>query len=141
MRTITAALFAVGAAASLAGCTDEDIGHVTRPTDWAIGAAAFSGPPVDCIEQARVRGTVVRDDRTIDFEMVDGRMLRNRLPFSCAGLNLRSRFTYRTALPRLCSTDLITVTNDEGRAAANCGLGAFQPVAIPGNPLPQPIAQ
>jgi hypothetical protein len=141
MRTIRAAILASGAAALVAGCTDEDIGHVTRPTDWSIGAAAFAGPPVDCIEQARVRATTIRDERTIDFVMDDGRLLRNRLPFACAGLTWSSRFTYRTALPRLCSTDTITLTNAEGRAAANCGLGAFQPVAVPANPRPQPTAQ
>lgn len=138
MRTVFAAA-ALIAGAAFAGCTDEDIGDVARPSDWRIGAAAASGPPVDCIEQGNIRATAVRDERTIDFAMLDGRLLRNRLPFACAGLTSRSRFTYRTALPRLCSTDQITLPNAEGLAAANCGLGAFQPVTIPRNPVPQPV--
>jgi hypothetical protein len=135
------AIIAATLAMALAGCTDEDIDHVARPTDWQIGAAAPSGPPVDCIDRSRIRGTSVRDDRTIDYSLDDGSLLRNRLPFACPSLSARSRFTYRTALPRLCSTDQITLADEQGQAAASCGLGRFQPIVVPPNPRPQPAAR
>lgn len=132
MRISTAAFALAAAAAMLAGCTDDSgMDGIPRAAPWPVTAANPVGPPVECIEQAGVRGTVIRDDRTIDFSMEDGRLLRNRLPFACPGLAPTSRFTYRTALPRLCSTDQITLIRNDGRARGNCGLGAFQPIAIP----------
>ncbi len=116
----------------VAGCTDAgDDPRIADTASWALTAAAPLGPPVDCIERGRVRSHAIRDTRTIDFELDDGSLLRNRLPFACPGLGQRPRLTYRTALPRLCSVDQITLLDAEGRAAGNCGLGSFQPVAIP----------
>ncbi len=127
MRTIIAA---AACAAALAGCTEADSGsaHIDA---WALASATPVAPPVDCIEQSRIRGHAVRDDRTIDFSLDDGGLVRNRLPYSCAGLLRTTRFTFRTALPRLCSTDLITLVRSDGSAGGNCGLGLFQPIAIP----------
>jgi len=125
-------LAAAAPALLLAGCTDTGSDpRIAETAAWALMAAAPLGPPVDCIERGRVRSHAIRDARTIDFELTDGTLLRNRLPFACPGLNQRPRFTYRTALPRLCSVDQITLLNADGRAAGNCGLGSFQPIAIP----------
>ena len=131
MRIIVAA--ALGLA--LAGCTDDgNRGRVRDTATWALTAATPLGPPVSCIEQGRIRGHAVRDDRTIDFTLDDGSLLRNRLPYACRGLRQANRFTYRTALPRVCSTDLITMVLPTGASGGNCGLGVFQPVAIPNRP-------
>ena len=128
MRTIIAA----AAVLALGGCSDGwDDDRVSRADSWAIAAATPVGPPVDCIAQADVRGHAVRDDRTIDFSLEDGSLLRNRLPFACPGLTRAARIAYRTALPRLCSTATITLVRANGDAAGNCGLGAFQPIAVP----------
>jgi hypothetical protein len=127
-------VFPILAAAALAltGCTDgSDDPRVTQTAAWSLMAANPLGPPVDCIEQAEIRGHAVRDSRTIDFSMEDGRLLRTRLPFACPGLTRTSRFTYKTALPRLCSVDQITLIRPDGSAGGNCGLGSFQPIAIP----------
>jgi hypothetical protein len=122
--------------AALAGCTDDLDGEqrIGRVEGWALAAGSPTGPPVHCIEQARVRGHSVRDPRTIDFNMDDGSLLRNRLPFACPGLIGNARITYRTALPRLCSTDTIVLANEQGAAAGSCGLGMFQPIAISSQP-------
>jgi len=122
-----------------AACTDELDGQqrIGRSDAWALSAASPSGPPVSCVDQARIRGHVVRDARTIDFSMDDGSLLRNRLPFACPGLLQGARISYRTALPRLCSTDTIVLADANGDAAGNCGLGQFQPIAVP----PQPGAR
>ena len=137
MRIIIAAA-ALGPmlAVMLAGCTGDDVQRpeVRDTAYWALAAASPLGPPVHCIEQGRIRGRAVRDDRTIDFTLDDGSLLRNRLPYACAGLLRANRFTYRTALPRLCSTDVITLVLPTGAGGGNCGLGSFQPIAVPPRP-------
>ncbi len=131
MRIITAAALAL----ALAGCTqDREPARVRDAAYWALSAASPLGPPIDCIEQGRIRGHAVRDDRTIDFTLEDGSLLRNRLPYACPGLRQASRFAYRTALARVCSTDAITLILPTGAGGGNCGLGVFQPVSIPNRP-------
>ena len=119
-----------------AACTDELDGQqrIGRADAWALTAASPSGPPVSCVDQARIRGHAVRDARTIDFTMDDGSLLRNRLPFGCPALLSGARITYRTALPRLCSTDTIVLATPDSDRAAVCGLGQFQPIAVPPQP-------
>ena len=136
MKRFLAALLLLPLAAA---CTDELDGQqrIGRADAWALSAASPSGPPVSCVDQARIRGHGVRDARTIDFTMDDGNLLRNRLPFACPGLLQGARISYRTALPRLCSTDTIVLADANGDAAGNCGLGQFQPIAVP----PQPGAR
>jgi hypothetical protein len=124
--SIASAAFAV---AALAGCTGND--GATRSTDsWALATANPVAPPVSCIEKARIAGVAVRDDRTIDFSLDDGRLMRNRLPQVCQSL-YGSRFIYRSSTDRLCSTDTITLVRADGGARASCGLGSFQEIAVP----------
>ena len=69
----------------------------------------------------------VIDDRTIDFHLRDGSVIRNALPNSCPSLGFEKAFTYSTSLSQLCSTDIITVIHTGGgpRTGASCGLGKF----------------
>jgi hypothetical protein len=101
---------------------------------WALESATPLAAPVDCIPRARIRGETARDDRNIDFVLDDGRTLRNRLPMQCRGLWSARRFTHRTALDRLCSTDTIALIDEDGGAGAVCGLGMFQEIAVPRRP-------
>ncbi|HEY0325687.1 MAG TPA: hypothetical protein VGC46_06880 [Allosphingosinicella sp.] len=120
---------AILALAALGGCTGND--GTARSTDaWALTTANPVAPPVSCIEKARIAGVAVRDDRTVDFSLDDGRLMRNRLPQVCQGL-YGDRFIYRSSTDRLCSTDTITLVRADGSARASCGLGSFQQVAIP----------
>lgn len=115
--------------AALTGCTGND--GAARSTDsWALATANPVAPPVSCIEKARIAGVAVRDDRTIDFSLDDGRLMRNRLPQACESL-YGSRFIYRSSTGRLCSTDTITLVRADGSARASCGLGSFQQIAVP----------
>ena len=117
------------ALAALTGCTGND--GAARSTDsWALTTANPVAPPVSCIEKARIAGVAVRDDRTVDFSLDDGRLMRNRLPQVCQGL-YGSRFIYRSSTDRLCSTDTVTLVRADGTARASCGLGSFQQIAIP----------
>jgi len=87
------------------------------------------GKPVDCIQINRIRDTRVRDDRTIDFYMVGGKVYRNRLPQSCPELGFEERFGYKTSVNQLCSVDIITVLHSSPpMRGASCGLGQFQPI-------------
>ena len=98
----------------------------------ALAEARPIGEAQDCIQTNRIRTTRVRDRQTIDFEMIDGSVLRNRLPIECPGLAFEERFSYRTSLARLCSVDTITVLQSDGSRGASCGLGPFQPIELRG---------
>ncbi|WP_375390551.1 hypothetical protein [uncultured Sphingomonas sp.] len=93
--------------------------------------AAPAGPPVSCVGLPQIRETRVRDDRTIDFVMRDGRVYRNVLPANCPELGFEQRYSYETSLSELCSTDIIHVLHATGPfQGASCGLGQFQPVTL-----------
>lgn len=88
------------------------------------------GKAVNCVQLRQISSTSVRDDRTIDFHMLGGKIYRNTLPYSCPGLGFEEKFMYKTSLSRLCSVDIITVLNNTGGLSrgASCGLGKFQPM-------------
>jgi hypothetical protein len=87
------------------------------------------GEPIDCIMPHMLRSTHVRDDKTIDFEMNNGTIYRNTLPYSCPSLGFEERFAYKLSTSQLCSVDIITVLQSFGGGlsqGASCGLGKFQ---------------
>lgn len=121
------------AALMLPGGTAEAQGRKQKPDDMVA-----VGKPVSCITLNRIRSTRVRDDRTIDFEMIGREVYRNRLPNSCPGLGFEERFAYRASTSQLCSVDTITVLRSGGgwgfMQGPTCGLGQFQKMAKPGRP-------
>jgi hypothetical protein len=99
----------------------------------AVPEAKEIGKPLSCVPLRQIRETRVYGDQVIDFRMLGGKTYRNKLPYSCAQLGFEERFTYRTSLSQLCSTDIITVLTQAGgdlQRGASCGLGQFQPVEI-----------
>lgn len=95
--------------------------------------AAYSpvGEAVSCIDTNRIDSTNIVSNNVIDFKMRGGKVFRNTLPFSCSGLVLEDRFSYRTSISRLCSVDTIRVLHSYGgglEEGVGCGLGKFQPV-------------
>jgi len=112
---------------AIAGCTAPAPRQAPAPAPVAQTPAA---PPVTaCVDLARIAEARVRDDRTIDFVLRDGAVLRNSLPNACPGLGVEKAFTYSTALSRLCASDVVTVVQQGGgpRLGASCGLGGFTP--------------
>jgi hypothetical protein len=92
-------------------------------------AAQPAGKAVSCIPIRQIRESRVRDDQTIDFYMNGKTVYRNVLPNSCSSLGFEQRFSYKTSLSQLCSTDIITVLHSPGiTPGVSCGLGQFQPV-------------
>ncbi len=122
---------AIAGLALLAGCTAQS-GPMARQSDdeWALQNAAPVGEPQDCIQTSRIRQSEVRNAATIDFRMIDGKIMRNRLPHECTGLAFQDQFTYETTMGRLCSIDTITILNNGGVPGPTCGLGTFQEVKI-----------
>ena len=96
-----------------------------------VPVANAAGKPVSCIPIARIRESLVRDGRTIDFVMTGRKTYRVILPSSCPGLGFEQRFSYATSLSQLCSADIITVLSSTGlQRGASCGLAPFQPVTL-----------
>ncbi len=88
-----------------------------------------AGKPVSCIQNSSIRETRVRDDCTIDFYMLGGKVYRNKLPQSCPQLGSEERFGYETSINQLCNVDIIHVLySSPPMRGASCGLGEFQPI-------------
>ncbi len=100
--------------------------------DRGVPEATPDGKPVDCITLRQIRQSPVRSDQVIDFVGSGGRVYRNILPQSCPSLGFEKRFSLRTSISQLCSTDVITVlrTGPGIQSGPSCGLGKFQPVKI-----------
>lgn len=99
------------------------------------------GEPVSCIMPSQLRSTRVIDDQTIDFEMNNGTVYRNRLSHRCPGLKMEERFAYKISTSQLCSVDIITVLQSFGGGlsqGASCGLGTFQKMEKPGQKMEKP---
>ena len=97
---------------------------------WALARARAVGEPAACIPVSLIRNSEGRDDRTIDFTLATGRIMRNRLPADCPGLGFESRFQHRATLGRLCASDLVTILRSGGSGGRTCTLGMFQEVEI-----------
>ena len=83
----------------------------------------------DCIPVTAIRSNRVVDDRTIDFTLKSGRILRNALPYACPQLAFEGQFAYARRGGRLCSTDIVTVLVSPGMSrGASCGLGPFREI-------------
>jgi hypothetical protein len=106
-----------------------------NPRNAPAGAvpAVANGKPIGCVQLQSIRETRVVDDKTIDFYMRDGRVLRNNLPGSCPQLGFERAFSYSTSISQLCNVDIITVIQQSGgiRRGASCGLGMFTPITPP----------
>lgn len=107
----------------LAGCA-------AGPAKDPPSAPVVIGESQNCVLLQNIRQTRVIDDRTIDFIMRDGRVLRNNLPNRCPQLGFERAFSYSTSISQLCSVDIITVLQQGGgiRRGASCGLGQFTPI-------------
>ena len=125
MRLRPALILAAGLAASCA--------PTPPPPPPAPAPKAAAVDTRSCVDLSRISEARVINDRTIDFHMRDGTVLRNNLPNSCPSLGFEKAFTYSTSISRLCSTDIITVIHTGGgpRTGASCGLGQFAAATPP----------
>ncbi len=135
MRRAVPAIVAVAALGLLAGCSNAPRTAAVPPPPPANTVAGGKVPSSQCVELSRIRESKVIDDRTIDFYLRDGTVLRNNLPNSCSQLGFERAFSYSTSINRLCSVDIITVIIQGGgpRIGVSCGLGPF----VPYTPVPK----
>lgn len=130
MRLTLAPILVLGFTGLVAACAP-----TPPPPAPAAPTAAVAPRTQSCVDLARISEARVINDRTIDFQLRDGSVLRNSLPNSCPSLGFEKAFTYSTSISRLCSTDIITVIHTGGgpRTGASCGLGQFAavPAAAP----------
>jgi len=122
---------ALAAAASLAVTGSTAIAK--RDRGEVPAATTTTGKAVSCIPLRSIRESRVRNDRVIDFRTTGTKWYRNTLPNDCPSLGFEERFSYKTSLSQLCSTDIITVLYSGGPGltrGASCGLGQFEPVTI-----------
>jgi hypothetical protein len=111
-----------------------------------------------CVSLRTVRSTDIIDDRNIFFHMRGGVVYHNVLPRRCNGLAREDRFTYKTSIGRLCSSDMIFVLYNGGAGLQRgnaCKLGVFYEMTSEDakaykeapeiepqpNPLPMPAPQ
>lgn len=117
--------------ASAAICTALAFSAVPATSGDDIAQVRAVGTPVNCVSLRRINETDIVDSQTIDFKMAGGKVYRNTLPYSCPGLKLEDRFSYRTSIGQLCNVDMIRVLEDWGgglQEGASCGLGKFQQI-------------
>lgn len=107
------------------------VGAADRADRAAYAAPIPGGKVESCVLLQNIRDTRVIDDRTIDFNMRNGDILRNELPMRCPQLGFERAFSYSTSISQLCSVDIITVLRQNAgiQRGASCGLGKFTPVA------------
>jgi len=99
--------------------------------DKPVPPATPDGKAIDCIRTTELRETRVRSDSVIDFFTTGGKVYRNTLDGACPQLGFEERFSYKTSIGQLCSTDVITVLTSPGLSqGATCGLSQFQPVKL-----------
>jgi hypothetical protein len=119
--------------ALVASCAEKPVRAPAPVATLAPQASAVpvAAPSQSCVGLTQIRESIVRSDKVIDFKMIDGRTLRNRLPYACPQLGFERAFTYATSLSQLCSVDIITVIIQGGgpMRGASCGLGQFTPIS------------
>ena len=110
-------------------CAPIDGGMSDRDGD--VPAVTVVGASESCIMRDRIRQTVVRNDRVIDFEMQGGDVYRNTMPQSCPGLSFDRAITYETSINQLCTPQIVYALQTIGgvpQRGAGCSLGEFVPV-------------
>lgn len=131
MKRWTVLSATVRIALGMTACTNRP--ESTASTAADIPVARVMGAAEDCIPINQIRQTIVRNDRTIDFQMSGTRWYRNTLPQRCGGLAFERAFRYQTALSQLCNTDIIHPISTSGgmiEDRGSCGLGMFVPVEL-----------
>ncbi|GAA0269148.1 hypothetical protein GCM10009127_06320 [Alteraurantiacibacter aestuarii] len=117
---------ALGVLLPLAACSAQ----MDREQQVRAPQATAVGEAVSCVTLSQIDRTVVHDDYTIDFVMLDNTRYRNTLPARCHTLGIEKRIAYTATTGRLCSQDTIDVINPDGARVTTCGLGTFLPVEL-----------
>lgn len=95
-------------------------------------AGRIAGPAVDCVDQSRVNGPEIVDDRTILYRQSLKRVWRNDLTAACGGLRPSATLIVEIYGNQLCRGDLLR-TREPGSILPGpiCRLGKFTPYDLP----------
>lgn len=120
---IRVALAAIAAGAAFA------VPATGRDDDLAKELAGRApGKPVDCIDQSRLMGPVIIDERTILYRESGRRVWRNDLPGECRGLRPLSTLIVELYGSQLCRNDHFrTLEPGSTIPSAYCRFGSFTP--------------
>ena len=96
-------------------------------------AGRFPGAAVDCVDQSRLGGPDVIDNRTVLYRQSLKRIWRNDLPAACPGLRPNTTLIVEIYGNQLCSNDRIRA-REPGSIIPGpyCRLGKFTPYDLPG---------
>ncbi len=89
------------------------------------------GEPINCIRPHNISSTNVIDNKTIEFRLYGGKILRNDLGRQCPGLSKGDPISYTLRGSRLCNVDQFSVlrtTAGRIETRARCGFGKFQEI-------------
>ncbi len=121
-----------GLALSLCGCGAADLRPRAAQPAPAEGTLLPARP---CLSIARLERSEIVDNQTIRFHLIDGTIVRSRLPSPCHGLKMQGGFAFQTSTDQLCEFDVIRVLPPSGGA---CTLGPFEIEHLaPGAEAPQ----
>jgi hypothetical protein len=95
-------------------------------------AGRVAGAPVDCVDQSRLGGPDIIDNRTILYRQSLGRIWRNDLPAACPGLRPNTTLIVEIYGSQLCRNDHFR-SRDPGSIIPGpiCRLGKFTPYDLP----------
>lgn len=95
-------------------------------------AGRIAGAAVDCVDQSRLGGPDIVDNRTILYRQSLGRIWRNDLPAACPGLRPNTTLIVQIYGSQLCRNDNFQ-TRDAGSIVNGplCRLGKFTPYDLP----------
>ena len=108
------AILAAGACLAACGSTSA---RQSEPRPVAVGARARP-----CVSIERLRRSEIVDNQTIRLHLIDGVVIRSRLPQPCYGLLMQGGFGFVSSTAQLCEMDLIRVIG----AGSVCKLGTFE---------------
>jgi hypothetical protein len=95
-------------------------------------AETYLGAPKTYLSTSEINETVILDDQTILFKMLNGKLYINRLPFECPNLITADGFAYTTSIAKIYKQDIITALWPDFTSGSKCGLGYFWPFKYQG---------
>jgi len=126
-------------AAALVGLVALGAGGATNSAGAEQKAAEKAGDSRTCLSNGSIVSRVVEDERTIRFEMLGGRIYRNRLSAPCPGLrqagNGFGALGFELHGESLCRGDLVRVVDPTRagtmtlRTSTACPLSSFERLA------------
>lgn len=127
MRALLIPIAALGLAGAAAPAAPR------QETAESVLAGRVAGKPVDCVDQSRLDGPQIIDEKTLIYRDSGSRLWRNDLIGVCPGLDPMDTLIVDIYGSQLCRNDHFRVLTPGTRIpGALCRLGKFTPYDKPG---------